>query len=85
MEIPNIPELNQSTLDEKKDSERQQRNLSLPDVQPHFNWRNVGQVIFLVLAVVGVVLFFAQHIVGHNLGAYGQATVEPINGRSVSK
>ncbi len=85
MEIPNIPELNQSTIDEKKDSARQQKNLSLPDEKPHFNFGNMGQVIIVTLVVVGAVFFFAQHIVGHNLGAYGQNTVAPVNGHIVSK
>ena len=81
MEIPNIPELNQSTLEEKADSEQQQKNLSLPDLNPRLKFKNLGQVIWLAVITVGLVVFLFDHVIGHNLGAYGQNTVPPVNSR----
>ena len=65
------PEMNKTTIEEKKVSETDSNLKTISEVHHHLHAGGFGQGLVAGLAIFGLILFFCDHILGHNLGTYG--------------
>ncbi|HXL72475.1 MAG TPA: hypothetical protein VN963_02515 [bacterium] len=71
------PEMNESTLKEKKDFEAGHNLRSVNGARRPFHAGGFGKGLLAGLAIFGIFVFFCDHILGHRLGAYGNGSSMP--------
>lgn len=85
MEIPGIPELNKTTIEEKKDAEKDQNSLSTRhDVHHHFHVGGLGLAFMGGLLIFAIVLL-CDRVASRHQGTYGYGATAPVDNQRVDK